>query len=257
MIKKLIIGFITLGLTAQAIAEVKKAPSLEPIYQEIQLCNSDTLLLLDIAGTLVVHPDPVMHIGHDQWKSTWFKQNCPNPSKEDIIALELAVLNSPWRLVENWPDLINNGQNRKIKVIALSRVFMDPYLDDFRIPWLAQKGLIFHDSLPELTGRWDLFSYSNGIIHTGEKRKGPVFAEILRQLKTVPRKVIFVDDRIEQIESVEAACKDACIPFIGFHYTAFETVPDLDESVANMQLQILVKEHKWIPSKDAINLITP
>ena len=160
---------------------------------------------------------------------------------------------SSWQLLDAWPELIGQAQNRKAKVVAFTKVLIDSSLPHFRgVRLLANFGLPIQDALPELSAGGSQFLYENGVIQTGEKLKGSVLKEVLQKVTKIPHKIVFVDDRIEQLESVQQACQEIGIPVVCFHYSAFETPPLLDEAVANYQLDILVKEHRWV-SMDEIN----
>lgn len=233
-------------------AEVKVAPSLTPIYEEILECNNGTLFLIDVGGTLLIHKDPVLHTSHEKWKAEWFQEHYPNLTLEEKIPLIRAVETDKrcWVLSAAWPDLIEKAQERQIKSIAFTKCLIHPSLVNLRLDWLKSFGLDFHDDLNELPYQNDLFIYTNGVIQTGQKLKGPVLKEVLSKLKERPLKIVFVDDRLEQVKSVEEACKEMNIPFVGFHYTAFEASPSLDEAIANKQLEILAKEHRWVSHED-------
>lgn len=236
-------------------AEVRSASNLDPIYEEVLQCSSDTLFLIDIGGTLLVHKDPVLHISHEKWKARWFEKHCPNLTLEEKMPLICAVeLNENcWRLPDAWPDLIEKSQTRQIKTLAFTKCLIHPSMNDLRLDRLKSFGLNFHDDLNELPHQNDSFIYTNGVIQTSQKLKGPVLKEVLSKLNERPVKVVFVDDRLEQVQSVEETCMEMNIPFVGFQYTAFEEPPLLDEAIAHKQLETLVKEHKWVSHEDFIS----
>jgi hypothetical protein len=235
-----------------AIAEVREVSSVESIYQEVSQSDEQTLILLDVGGTLLCRPDPVFHKEHEKWRVAWFQRNYPDLSLDEWTALWNVVeeSNNSWSLMDKWPNLIEQAHCRKIKVAAFTKVLMDPSFLDARVNQLAHFGLDVQDELPELAPGGDQFTYIRGVILTGEKLKGPVLQEVLKKLKHRPSKILFADDRKEQIESVEKTCLEEGIPFIGFHYTPLDTVPPLDESVAEYQLQTLIKERRWVSAKE-------
>lgn len=248
-----ILLWVSTGINA-----IHTTASLEPIYQELGHCDEKSLVLLDVGGTLLEFKDPVLHTCHEEWKSAWFRKNCPNLTKEDKVSFVRIIEEGKenWRLVDKWPDLIAWAHRQQIKVMAFTKVTMDPSLADVRIAKLAHFNLVFGNALPELEAGGNLFTYSHGVIQTGAKLKGPVLQEVLQKIKDLPTKIIFVDDRKEQVESVEQACQEAKIPCACFHYTAAEIVQPLDESVAAYQLQTLVQERRWVPAEEVINGIS-
>jgi hypothetical protein len=237
-------------------AEISVVTSLLPVQEELETCDEETLVLLDIGGTLLIRKDPVLHNAHENWRRMWFDSHYPEMTREEKISLVRVIeesLNS-WQVLDNWPELIHKAQHRKAKVVAFTKVLIDPALPSFRgIKLLSHFGLCIQDDLPDLSCGGTQFIYENGVIQTGEKLKGPVLKEVIQRMTKPPSKIVFVDDRKEQVESVKNACCELGIPNVCFHYTAFEKAPLLDEMVANYQLQMLVKEHRWISIEDLNN----
>jgi hypothetical protein len=111
--------------------------------------------------------------------------------------------------------------------------------------------LPFKDDLSELSSG-DSFEYADGVIKTEAALKGPVLKEILQKLPKLFNKIIFVDDREEQIQSVESHCCDMGIACIAFHYVPFQQSPPLNERIAEYQLKTLVNEYRWISDDEAL-----
>ncbi len=239
----------------ESCSDLRIASSLNPIHEEIAISNEETLVLLDIGGTLLQHADSVLHKSHENWKRAWLEQRCPKLSREEkfdlarVIEKFIVAHDSSWQRLEEWPELVEQAQIRKMKVIAFSKVLMEPSLRHALAMRLAHFGIPIQDDLPELSENESPFIYADGVIQTKEKLKGPVLKEVLRKMAHLPRKIIFVDDRIEQAESVLQACQELRISAVCFHYNAYETCP-IDEAVANYQLTVLVKERRWVPEEE-------
>ena len=74
----------------------------------------------------------------------------------------------------------------------------------------------------------------------------------LDKIKLQPRKIIFIDDRIENIRSVAEECIKYHIEFIGLHYTAAAILSEqLDEKVARYQYDYLLKNKRWLSDAEA------
>lgn len=251
--KQLIAILSIVSALSTASAEIQVTPTLTPLYEEILSCDSSTLFLIDIGGTLLVHKDAVLHVGHEKWRSQWYQKHYPNLTLEEKIPLIRTVETDTrsWALSNNdWPNLLEDAQERKIKTVAFTKCLLDPSINHLRLNWLKSFGLDFSDDLSELAYQNELFVYTCGVIQTDQKLKGPVLKEVLGKLKELPKRVVFIDDRMAQLKSVEETCKEMNIPFIGFHYTAFENPPHLDEAIAHEQLETLIKEHRWITFED-------
>lgn len=234
-------------------AEVQTSSSLEPIQKEIGSSPKGTLVLLDIGDTLLSSSDTILHPTQIAWKREWFLTHCPGITQEEKLDLERVVLGTidNWRSLDiHWPQLIQQAQDQGFKVVAFSRgawVFStsaDP------AEKLRAFGFPFKDDLPELSKGYS-FTYAKGVIATINPLKGPVLHEILSHLSSRPEKIIFVDDKIEQIKSVDNTCRELGIPCTAFHFVSLDAPPQLDEKIADYQLSTLVREHRWVSDKDA------
>lgn len=251
---KILITALALLLTITGYAEVRKTDSVQPIEQEFAASGSKTLILVDIGQTLAKHKDPIFNSKNEGWKRSWIQSQKPGISRSEIIqALRIVEGDTQnWELVEeSWPKLIAQAQKNGAKVIAFTKTYLDSSLKGFCIDNLKKLGLPFQDALRELpSGK--TYEYDNGVIKTEANLKGPVLKEIVANLKEKPEKIIFIDDRIEQVESVEKACKEMNIPCLAYHYTASEkAIPTLDEKVADYQLKTLMRDHRWLTQEEA------
>lgn len=50
------------------------------------------------------------------------------------------------------------------------------------------------------------------------------FAQIVKKLSFQPEKIIFVDDRFEQIKRIDAVCRDMQIPSLVFHLVTAKSI---------------------------------
>lgn len=249
----LLIGLFFLGNSCAGYAEILAVSSLKPIQQEISNSLKETLLLLDVGGTLLEYPDAVLHPAHEEWKYNWFQTHYPTLSKEEKIAFDRIILGTldKWQLLDaQWPEIVVQAQDQGIKVVAFTKVALDPSMRGSRAKILQTIGIPFKNDLPELSkGR--LYEYAQGVIETEQQLKGPVLKEILSNLNTRPEMIIFVDDRMKQIKSVDDTCRELEIPCTAFHYVPTKSAPQLNEKIADYQLSTLVNEHRWISESEA------
>ena len=75
---------------------------------------------------------------------------------------------------------------------------------------------------------------------------------ILRQKNYYPKKIVFIDDQLNNLESLEKLCTKLKIKFEGFHYTAVSlmTTSVVDEQLEKLRFKILEKEHRWLSYKE-------
>jgi hypothetical protein len=87
--------------------------------------------------------------------------------------------------------------------------------------------------------------------------KGKALKAFLNHYKLKFKKIIFIDDRKKNLESVEKTISKLNIPFVGIEYTAavMHTEP-LNEKRAKLQFKTLSKEKKWISDSEADALLT-
>lgn len=251
--RKLLAGLLLLGTPCAGYAEIRTASSLEPILHEIINSPKGTLVLLDVGGTLLAYPDAVLHPCYEAWKYDWFQTHCPAISREEKITLDRIVLGSldTWTLLdEKWPEVITQAQDHGIKIVAFTKVALDPSVRGSRAQLLRTLGIPFKNDLPELS-KGHLYEYTQGVIETEYPLKGPVLEEIITSLAACPEKIIFVDDRMKQIKSVDDACHQLEIPCTAFHYAPLTPTPLLNEKIADYQLSTLVHKHRWVPDSEA------
>lgn len=250
---KLLIALFFLSYSCAGYAEIRKVSSLEPIQKEITSSSKETLVLLDVGGTLLAYPDAILHPSHEGWKYDWFQTHCPTISREEKIAFDRIILGTlgKWKLLDaRWPEVIVQAQDHGAKVVAFTKVAMDPSMRGSRAQILQSLGIPLKNDLPELSKGY-FYEYAQGVIETEYQLKGPVLKDVLSSLTACPEKIVFVDDRMKQIKSVDDTCHELGIPCTAFHYIPIGNVPELDEKIADYQLSILVHEHRWVSGSEA------
>lgn len=169
------------------------------------------------------------------------------------------------------PDLIKKLQAKKIKVLALTLISTGRYgkipsVENLRIQQLKQSGYNFAKSWPTVKDTsLDKFGvnnlesaskgvvFSQGVIFTNKSAKGASLQAFLQYIHSKPRKIIFIDDRKVNIESVEAMAKKNGIEFVGIEYTASKDkkIAPLNQKRARLQLLVLEKEQRWLSDEEA------
>lgn len=164
-------------------------------------------------------------------------KNHPDYSAKQKEKLSSSVLiSAPITLVETGIiDILASFQQRAIKVIGLTSGHTGRYGDierreDFRITRLAAAGIDFSQAFPAMQISLASVSgasylrcplFKSGIIFTCRLSKGRVLKEFLSQIDFKPEKIIFVDDRLANLQSVAEYCQKAGLEFCGVHYAPF------------------------------------
>ena len=180
------------------------------------------------------------------------------------------MASSPFCLVEDAiPHLIKNLQERQMKIIILTaspvgRIDQIPSIEDWRDIELKRLGIDISDSfsnhsptvfnlLNRERGLYPLFK--NGILLTNgdSNTKGNVLKAFLNLLDWKPSKIIFVDDRMTYLNSVEATLSDLGIHHLGIHYKGSDHVPvtHLSEETIKSAWQEIVDKTKLVARKEA------
>lgn len=246
--------FVYLMVAVGLCAEIRVADSLQPVAEALEQTTDETLTLLDVGGTLITANDAVLQEAHEEWKRAWFRKHVPGMTRKGAVMSIAIVRGDPavWHSTDpEWLSILSKANG---KVCALTKMTVDPILAGMTEARLREHGFIFQDWFPGLTG--ETFVYANGIIETEAKLKGPVLKEVLSKLEVLPKKILFVDDRMDQIESVHEACRDLGIECLAIHLTAFKNYAELDEKVADLQLHTLVAEKRWMPEAEARKILT-
>ena len=80
-------------------SEISTATSLLPIREEIEVSDRDTLVLLDVGGTLLYPTDPLFHECNDGWKREWYTKHHPKLPLEE--RRELARIAESFQVMNN------------------------------------------------------------------------------------------------------------------------------------------------------------
>lgn len=100
-------------------------------------------------------------------------------------------------------------------------------------------------------------SFHSGIIYTSSKMKGDFLHQFITATKYHPGRIVFIDDKLDQIQSVEKAMKDAGIKIDCIWYRrALENRPTFNLQLANVQLEYFLKEKLVLSDHEAALLLS-
>lgn len=204
-----------------------------PLFEEE---SQNILAAFDIDDTLTVLQEPAFQRpnfkGHHA--ELFIQLTASLSPEEKHIAFTIPLLTTPGELVESHsPLVIQELQRKGVKTIALTAAPAGNYLgtpiEDRRIAELRRVGIDFSVSFPEMEETlflhfkppiWgSLPLYKEGVIFTNDIDKGLVLIEFLKTLSSLPKEIVFVDDRVEHLHTVERALQTYYpeIQFHGFH----------------------------------------
>ena len=103
------------------------------------------------------------------------------------------------------------------------------------ISFIKDNGDLLKGSFPDCISR---------IIFTNKADKGKVVLSFLKHLNKNYKNIVFVDDRLKNLTSVQSALKDHQINYLGIHYTELEDKNEvLNQAIADKQFQLLYQGH--------------
>jgi hypothetical protein len=232
----------------------------------MDLADSDTLVVFDVDEVLITFDDLILrpcgkHFTPASWKGIY---------QEELDYLTSIIWNeSKTILVDpSAPELVNKLVNRGVKVIALTACPTGDFgiiekIEDWRLKILKRLNIDFSNTFPKnqviyfddgdkKERDYPLFKEGILFIGNGEKTKGDLLVQFFEEIQWYPSKVIFIDDRMYNLTSVESALNKIKILYQGYHYKGMENLPNnFNEQIAEFQFFHLRKEHKWLSDLEA------
>src|SRR3972149_1511346 len=187
--------------------------------------NNNTLVMFDIDNTIVTSQTD---LGSDQWFDAMYEKKMAeknidtNQAIQEILPTYKQVLMKTIYLpVEpETVSVIKNLQEKGVMVIGLTARSLDlayrtaEQLHDVDIHFDNTT----HHECPIKYGDDKPALYLDGIIFSGNYNKGEVLVSWLKQVHYTPKKVIFIDDKLKNVRSVEQALHKRDFPFYGLRY---------------------------------------
>lgn len=245
-------------------ASISEVNNLTLFKDTIYSLNENAIVLLDIDYTVMKPCDAALlpcgrHLRRQYLHTLDLKRR---EFLQSIIALETKE-----ELVDAaYIDIIKCLEEKGIPIVGLTALEVGEYgkiekLEDWRLDNLKHVGVDLSNSfkhknptslktLPEYNNNFPLFK--NGVLFTNRQPKGLVFTAFINILDNKPKKVIFIDDNLEYLKSVQQAALGLGMEFIGFHYRAVENMcSDFDEEIAQIQYLYLLKCEHWLSNQEA------
>lgn len=247
----LFLGMLSLFNCFSLSARIIETSQMEEILSYIEPEES-TLVLFDIDGTLI---DSEVSLNSGKWISFYWKL-APKVER-DLSLLECLMWyvnrHIPVKPVDpKTPQLIQNLQSKE-NVLALALTARN-YSSEFNDNITAQQiGSIGIDFSTHVSGTFDKHpSFHDGIIFSSGKAKGGHLQEVLDQVGYRPNKMIFIDDKLEQVLSVDKAMQMNGIDCDCFFYRPEEgNQSAFNPSVTLIQLEYLLLYNKILSDPEA------
>ncbi|MBS0605146.1 MAG: DUF2608 domain-containing protein [Verrucomicrobia bacterium] len=207
--------------------------------------EEETWVLIDVDNTLI---ESSLHMGSAQWREHIRKK--ARSAGFDKAGTE-AVLDKFWLFVQPFipvrlvdphaVDLIEGLRSSETVVIVLTA--RDSYESDHTQKQLASVGVSINNSaFPESAVlQSDAISvYEKGVIYCGDNTKSQALLAFMERTGRIPKKVVFIDDKEDQIRGLEKTLEAMGVEFVGIRFSgADERVRSFDPDIADLQFSRL------------------
>jgi hypothetical protein len=267
---------LTFLFTSFLSATLMTSSSMDEVFRKMSAVDEETLVIFDIDETLTMTKNPLFQrpniTKHKELYKEAFK-SLSNDQKQLLINLQLQTRETV--LVENGIiGHINRLQEQKVRVIALSACLTGKFngeldLAKWRISELNRLGIDLKKSflyvapfefsdLKTMYGTYPTFKEGLICANGTKNSKGEVLVEFLKVVNFQPKKVIFVDDKVENALSVEEEMEKRNIPCQCFLYKGAEgfiaeEFYDKDEVVKELMKAVnrsLVVHYEFVRGKE-------
>ncbi|MFH0898882.1 MAG: DUF2608 domain-containing protein [bacterium] len=196
-------------------AVIVETSKLKSLYEYV---DNDTVVVFDLDHTIIEN-----EIDLDSWiPENITKLQEEGLSQNDAVQYTLSMYYTLQHFVTLHPiggskEIIENLQNHNIKVLALTNRSI-PVLQT-TIKQLKNKGIDFsRTSVSKKDLKLSVThagKFSQGIISAGANDKGAMLFAYFNAIGYKPKKIVFVDDKIKYVESVEKTAKNNNVDYVG------------------------------------------
>ena len=242
--------------------KIINAYNVSDLYEVFKDVPQDTFIFIDIDDTIIT---PVSHA---------FRTKSPYKTMIDELKASPHLfpnherILSAWRLQRkvmltdtSWPALLESLR-RKYKTFALTKMESGHVgnissMEEWRYTELQELNIFFTPELKDSAKIQEKLFHKNrsgifwkGIFITGSLKKSDVLEAIFSY--HIPEKVIFIDDREDQIEDVANACTRHAISFVGILYKGVSQIPgQTNHRLADFQKKYLLEKEIWLEDEEA------
>ncbi len=250
--------------------KVLKIPSFEHLEPLLLSANRDTLIVFDIDDVLLKSGvDLLLNFKKYLYKKIRSEFDEKNTSFiYSIIYSQRKTDHVDYRMC----SLLSELQNKNISVLGLTCCYTKtfgviPSLREWRLDELKSFGYFFERSwLQEEAFVLEEFvtpgsdacpEFKDGVLFSYPQQKGAVLGSFLKRKNLSPKKIIFIDDRKDNVKSVARFAREYGIDFVGVWFTKIaEALPlGFNKNIASLQLSTLFADRVWLSDHEAIEII--
>lgn len=226
-------------------AEITQMNDMKEIFTLFDNADSKTLAVFDVDMVLIQPSDPAFQMPNMKRYSAIAKSIMKSvPADKQMLFLSLMTASSDPILVDDrTPQFLQQIIQKGIPAIALTANLTGQFekisnMEQWRIEGLRQLGIDFSkaapcqssllfDDLAPYRGNYSAFVKGMLFVNGNVVTKGDAFVSYLEKADFYPNKVIFIDDRDDNLKSLESAIQKLGkqIEYHGIHYTGAQNYP--------------------------------
>lgn len=240
--------YLTILMTLVAFschAEIRQVSDMKEVFEYFTEADSKTLAIFDVDMVLVQPSDPAFQMANMKRFGAISKRIMKEvPTGKQMMFLSLMTISSDPVLIDNsTPQFLKQIIQKGIPTMALTANLTGSFgtirnMEQWRVNSLRCLGIDFSESTPykaplmfdNLASYRGYYSnYLNGILFVNGTvvSKGDAFLSFIEKTKLSPERIIFIDDREDNLKSLEAAIQklDRPIEYHGLHYIGAQKYP--------------------------------
>jgi hypothetical protein len=208
--------------------------------------EDETWVLIDVDNTLI---ESCVDLGSAQWRGHIRKKAKEagfNQQESEAILDQFWMFVQPLIPVQSvdpgTPALLSSLHQSHVAVFALTA--RDCEENKHTQKQLDSAAIRLKNEFPEHLSLKTPFPslFERGVIYCGENTKGQTLAALFEAVGHEPKKIIFIDDRWDQVKSVETEIEKLGIAFVGIRFNRADAhVKAFDPDVADLQFSLLPK----------------
>lgn len=249
-------------------AEITQVNDMKEAFEYLADADSKTLAIFDVDMVLVQPSDPAFQMANMKRFGAISKRIMKEvPADKQMMLLSLMTISSdPVLIDDSTPQFLKQIMQRGIPAMALTANLTGSFgtiknMEQWRVNSLRCLGIDFAESAPykmplvfdDLASYRGYYSnYLNGILFVNGTvvSKGDVFLSFIEKTKLSPERIIFIDDREDNLQSLEAALQKLGKPieYHGLHYIGAQKYPSqmISEEEFETRWQKLALEAKGL-----------
>lgn len=242
-------------------SKIEQVKDFIKIAELLSSLDQDSLVLFDVDEVLIM--DEIEYRLTHPYRVKWRLESKKRLTRSQRnLLFSIIIKNRAVRLVDPYvSDILNSLGKMQIPTMGLTKLYTGNFgvIEDFtewRLNELKAINIDFMSSSPlkdKMLIEWmetcdGIPTMKGGVILTANIDKGKVLDNILHAKNYYPKKIIFIDDILENLEAVGKICADLQISFHGFEYQGASLIPELelDRQSEKIRFEILESEHRWL-----------